>query len=234
MGLFNIDVYGVNSRYFDRSNRLKFYKEYIDLMPPEAVLFPKYIKQGKSVLDLGAGAGRTTFHIRKLTDKVYGTDISDAMIKAAKEKYLDINFQVIDACNIDFPDDHFDVVVFSFNGLSLIYPEENRRAAINEINRVLKKNGIFIFSSANRFFPLAPYSMLNLILTKIVMGFSSKYKIHITRHGMLVIYETTPKEETALLGEMGFTLLETAALAEKVTFWGYKPDALTYYAFKKN
>jgi ubiquinone/menaquinone biosynthesis C-methylase UbiE len=233
MGFFNIDVNGINTRYFASDNRLKFYNEFHDLFSPEKVFFQKYIKSGQAVLDLGCGAGRATVHIHKLTDNVIGTDISATMIESAKEKYRDIDFRVMDASVIKFPDCSFDVVVFSYNGLCCLYPEEKRLMTIREINRVLKKNGVFIFSSNNRFFPFAPYSLLNLIVTKLYMGFSSKYKIHITRNGIWIIYETTQKEETALLEEMNFELLEMIPMTEKVTFWGYKPVVMTYYAFEK-
>jgi ubiquinone/menaquinone biosynthesis C-methylase UbiE len=233
MSIFALDVDGLNKKYFSSGNRLAFYKEFRNLMPPEDVLFPKYIKKGLSVLDLGCGVGRTTSRIYEMSRKVIGTDISEAMITLAKERHHNIDFRVMDASHLDFPDSAFDVVVFSYNGLCCLYPENKRLKTIQEIGRVLKKNGVFIFSSANRFPPWAPYSMVNLILTKLIMGFSTNYKIHLTRHGVFVIYETTSEEEIDLLQGMNFELLEMVPLSEKVSFWGYKPNTLTYYAFKK-
>ncbi len=229
-----LDINKINCMFYSGGAQVNFYKnEYIELMPPEKVLFPKYIKRGHSVLDLGCGTGRTTSYIHTIAEKIIGTDISEAMIETAKGKFKDIDFRVMDASRLEFPDNTFDIVVFSFNGLCLLYPEELRIKSIKEIYRVLKKNGVFIFSSHNRYPPLTLSSIVNLIITKLFMGFSSKYKIHLTRCGISVNYETSPKEETALFQNMNFELLDIIPMTQKITFWGYKPAVLTYYAFKK-
>lgn len=230
----NLDVNKINCRYFGRGTQLKLHKEkFLGLLPPEEILFPKYIAGDHSVLDLGCGAGRTTSYIRKITGKVVGVDLSETLIEAAEEKYPDVDFKVMDAGKMDFPDNSFDVVVFSYNGLCYVHPEAKRMAAISEIRRVLKKDGIFIFSSFNRFFSCTLYSILNLVVTKTLMGFSSKYTIHLTRYGITVNYETTPEEETTLFQNMGFELIEQVPMTERVGMWGYKPAVLTYYAFRK-
>lgn len=228
------DINKINCNYFSRGAQLDFYKEeFFDLLPPEKKLFPKYIHSGQSVLDLGCGAGRTTSHVHNITEKVVGIDLSEALIEAAINKYPDIDFRVMDASRLDFPDNSFDVLIFSNNGLCYVHPEEKRIIAIKEIKRVLKPGGIYIFSSFNRFFPLALYALVNLIVTKLLMGFSSKYTMHMTRHGITVNYETSPEEETNLFQGMGFELIEQVPMTERVGMWGYKPAVLTYYAFRK-
>lgn len=234
MGMTNRDVNRINCRYFSRGTQLKLHKEkFLGLLPPEEILFPRYIAGDCSVLDLGCGAGRTTSYIRKMAGTVVGIDLSEALIEAAKEKYPDMDFRIMDAGRMDFPDNSFDIAVFSYNGLCYVYPEEKRITAIKEVSRVLKKGGIFIFSSFNRFFPCTLYSILNLIVTKVFMGFASKYTIHLTRYGITVNYETAPAEETELFQSMGFELIEQVPMTERVGMWGYKPAVLTYYAFKK-
>lgn len=229
-----LDVNKINCRYFSRGTQLRLHKEkFLGLLLPEEILFPRYITGECSVLDLGCGAGRTTSYIRKMAGKVVGVDLSQALIEAAEEKYPDVDFKVMDAGKMDFPDNSFDVVVFSYNGLCYVHPEAKRMAAISEIRRALKKDGVFIFSSFNHFFPCTLYSILNLIVTKLFMGFSSKYTIHLTRYGITVNYETYPEEETNLFQGMGFELIEQVPMTERVGMWGYKPAVLTYYAFKK-
>ena len=58
-----------------------------------------------------------------------------------------------DASNLGLKDNSFDVVIFSFNGIDYIYPYIKRLAALKEIRRVLKTNGLFIFSSHNHCIP---------------------------------------------------------------------------------
>lgn len=234
MRTLHFDVNRINCSYFSKGAQLNFYKEkYMELLPPEKTLFPKYINSGQIVLDLGCGAGRTTVHVHALTEKVIGTDLSEVLIAVAKEKYKDINFKVMDASCIEFPENFFDCVVFSYNGLCYLYPEEKRNAAVREVHRVLKKNGYFIFSSFNRFFPWTLYSMINIIITRIILGFFTKYKIHLTRYGVTINYETSPEEEIQLFKTMSFKLIEKVPMAEKIGYFGYKPDISTYYVFQK-
>ena len=229
-----LDVNKINYMYFSRGEQLELFKEaYLDLLPPEEILFPKFIKSGDAVLDLGCGAGRTTLHIHTITDKVIGTDISDVMIQTAKGKYPGIEFRVMDASKIDYPDNHFDVIVFSYNGLCYLYPEEKRNASIKEIYRVLKNGGKFIFSSFTRYPPYTLSSIVNIIVTTIFMGIKTRYKIHLTRYGVTVNYETSSDEEIKLMRSMNFELDEVVPMKERVGFLGYTPDISTYYAFSK-
>ena len=155
------------------------------------------------------------------------------MIETAKEKNPGLEFRVMDASQIDYADDHFDVVVFSYNGPCYLYPEEKRQACMREVHRVLKSNGKFIFSSFTRYPPYTLSSLVNLVVTRLLMGLGTRYKIHLTRHGVTVNYETTPEEEVQLLESMGFALEEMIPMTEKVGFFGYTPYISTYYVFSK-
>lgn len=229
-----IDVNKINWKYFSRGDQLEFFKDkYLELLPPEKILFPKHITGKDIVLDLGCGAGRTTLPIHDLAREVIGTDISPPLIDMANEKYPDIEFKVMDASHIDYPDNYFDVVVFSYNGICYLYPEEKRNASIKEIHRVLKKHGKIIFSSFNRYPPYTLSSILNIIVTKILMGFNSKYKIHLTRYGVTINYETSPDEEITLWQDMNFELEEMVPMRERVGSLGYAPNVATYYVFRK-
>ena len=229
-----MDVNKINARYFSKGAQLELYKHfYLDLLPPEKILFPRYISGADKVLDLGCGAGRTTARIGELAGEVIGTDISAVMVETAQEKNPGLEFRVMDASKIDYPDEHFDVVVFSYNGPCYLYPEEKRQSSMREVHRVLKNNGKFIFSSFTRYPPYTLSALVNLVVTRLLMGLRTRYKIHLTRHGMTVNYETTPEEEVQLLESMGFALDEMIPMTEKVGFFGYTPDISTYYVFSK-
>lgn len=232
--MFSLDVNKINCRYFSRGTQLELYKDsYLELLPPEKLLFPKYVAGGDEVLDLGCGAGRTTVHLHQLAGRVLGTDLSEVMVATAREKYPELEFRAMDASALDLPERSVDVVVFSYNGLCYLHPEEKRLTALREIWRVLRPGGRFIFSSFNRYPPLTLSALLNIAVTKVLLGFRSNYKIHLTRYGITVNYETSPADETRLLEGMGFVLEEQVPMTEKVGMLGYRPQIATYYVFRK-
>jgi len=127
----------------------------VGLWQSEKHVFEKYIKKSDDILDLGCGTGRTTFALYKSGfEKIIGVDLTPEMIRKAKELnnhfQTKIEFNIGDALNLEFPDSIFDVVIFSFNGLMSIPKQSNRDKAIQEISRVLKESGVFIFTTHDR------------------------------------------------------------------------------------
>jgi len=137
---------------FSEKNVLKSYSDVVKkgLWKSEKKLFKKYFKRG-SLLDIGCGAGRTTIPLAKMGFKVTGIDITPAMIKKAKiiakEHKVNISYSVGDATALKFKNNSFDNVLFSFNGWNYIALEKQRLNALNEVYRVLKPKGHFIFTS---------------------------------------------------------------------------------------
>lgn len=124
----------------------------IELWASEKRIFPKYIKKDDKILDIGCGAGRTTFAMYKLGyHNIIGLDLSQAMINEAininASRDCNIDFIVGDATSLKFSDNMFDSVIFSYNGLMQIPMLENRLKAFKEISRVIKYGGYFIFTT---------------------------------------------------------------------------------------
>jgi ubiquinone/menaquinone biosynthesis C-methylase UbiE len=102
--------------------------------------------KGKTILCLGCGAGEECAHIKFLgAKKVIGVDISKSLIQKAKENYSELGFYVMDMEKLAFPKHSFDLV---YSSLVLHYVK-NWTKTLNEIKKVLKKKGIFLFSTHN-------------------------------------------------------------------------------------
>ncbi len=112
------------------------------------------------ILDVGCGGGRTTKALLNLGFDVIGLDIAANLIKPL-QKEIGLKRAVVgDAADLEFPQNSFDIVLFSHNGIDYLYPENNRRKAFSEINRVLKSGGFFIYSS--HIFRLIPFNRFTL------------------------------------------------------------------------
>ena len=120
------------------------------LTPCEQLLFQSHIQPGMSILDLGVGGGRTTSYLSKVASRYVGVDYSEAMIGACRRKFPGLDFLLADASNLSaFEDASFDAIVFSFNGLDSVVPDEKRSRCLRECWRVLRPAGVLIFSSHN-------------------------------------------------------------------------------------
>lgn len=99
-------------------------------------------------LEIAAGTGRVTRHIRELlppSAKLIASDISDDMLAVAKNKlsHLDIDWQNIDAQHLPFTDNSIDLVVCCFGYMFV----PDRPKAFAEAYRVLKPGGQFLFTT---------------------------------------------------------------------------------------
>jgi demethylmenaquinone methyltransferase / 2-methoxy-6-polyprenyl-1,4-benzoquinol methylase len=144
-------------------------------------------KKHRRVLDIGCGPGIICKDLLKLSDFVWGIDISPGMVRAAAKWFEGtvsnsrIRFEVGNAESLQFPDEHFDVVC-CVGVLRYLNSLEN---GLQEIYRVLKPGGTFVatfyyrfslnwFSSCFMYRPLLP--MILLAKSGSFRGCSSKYK----------------------------------------------------------
>ena len=100
------------------------------------------------VLEIAAGTGRVTRHIRERISpkaRLIASDISEEMLAVAKKKlsHLDIDWQHIDAQQLPFSDNSFDLVICCFGYMFVA----DKPKAFAEAYRVLRQGGHFIFTT---------------------------------------------------------------------------------------
>jgi ubiquinone/menaquinone biosynthesis C-methylase UbiE len=138
-----------------------------------------------NVLEVGCGAGMLARYLfEKHQMKVTGTDVDPEQIEVAKRFHKEnkrLNFFTADATDLPFKDSEFDLVL----SFMVMHHISNWKRAFEEINRVLKPEGIFIIKDLS-------YSQL----TSKLLGFwSNNYGIY------------TFDDLTLLLKEKNFSLV---------------------------
>ncbi|AJH17263.1 class I SAM-dependent methyltransferase [Bacillus mycoides] len=101
--------------------------------------FEQYVEKEVQVLDVGCGDGYGTYKLSLTGYKAVGVDLSEVMIQKGKERGEDPNLSFIkgDLSSLPFENEKFEAIM-AIN--SLEWTEEPLRA-LNEIKRVLKKDG---------------------------------------------------------------------------------------------
>jgi ubiquinone/menaquinone biosynthesis C-methylase UbiE len=112
----------------------------------------------KNILEYGCGPGSQAFNLAANGGNLYGIDIADAAIDLAKKEAIErgvadkTNFQVMNAEELTFEDDFFDLIC----GSGILH-HLDLELGLKEITRVLKKDGEAIF-----FEPLGHNLLINL------------------------------------------------------------------------
>ena len=107
------------------------------------------VKPGDKVLDLAAGSGDLSLEFAKkvgASGHVTMTDINEAMLDVGRKKLTNkgivgnIDYAIVNAEELPFPDNHFDCISISF-GLRNV---TNKTQALSEMARCLKPGGRMI------------------------------------------------------------------------------------------
>lgn len=121
---------------------IEHYQRYLSVLP---------LIENKIVLDAACGEGYGAHILSSAAKKVTGIDISYDAVNRAVEKYGDtekLSFCVGSVARLPFPDESMEVVV-SFETIEHI-SEKLQYQFLEEIGRVLKKDGILIMSTPNK------------------------------------------------------------------------------------
>lgn len=137
----------------------------------EIRIFGEVLDADDHVLELGCGEGRITSYIEPMVGHLTAVDIAPGMVYAATERLDEPDLAIADASELPFDDDTFDTVLFPFNGIDYLSPSEQRRRTIDEVQRVLKPGGDFVFSSHNQFWiPINPIKWPSYLRKHVLTG----------------------------------------------------------------
>ncbi len=139
---------GVISKFYDRSLKIglslfgekKLRKRVIDIILP-------LIRRNDSILDLCCGTGTLTTMLAGSVHsdcKIVGVDLSEGQIFQAvrKNHFSNLEFKVMDASNLNFANESFNIVLIS----AALHEMDKllRSRVLQEVHRVLKKEGYLL------------------------------------------------------------------------------------------
>jgi ubiquinone/menaquinone biosynthesis C-methylase UbiE len=153
------DIAQHNQQVYSQTGIVDYYAQLSSLQAAEAQLIAHLETQlsQMAMLDLGVGAGRTTRHFAPRVADYTGIDYSAAMIAACTQTFAGwvthtgrpLTWQVGDARFLKtFPDQAFDLILFSFNGLDFMTHSE-RLQVLTDLHRLCRPGGYLCFSSHN-------------------------------------------------------------------------------------
>jgi 2-polyprenyl-6-hydroxyphenyl methylase/3-demethylubiquinone-9 3-methyltransferase len=147
--------------WWDGSQR--FLRLLHNLVPARLAHFDEIVGtwRGRTVLDLGCGGGFMSEALAKRGATVIGVDPSEAAIAAAQAhadaEGVAIDYRVGSGEAIPLPDAHADCVVC----VDVLEHVADLEAVLDEVARVLKPGGLFLFDTINRT-PLAALVIVHL------------------------------------------------------------------------
>ncbi len=96
------------------------------------------------LLDVGCGPGLLASQLARQDRRVVGIDYSEPMIKIARSRIRPgLEFNVMDAAQLSYPDDTFSGVVST----NLLYFVPDPRQVLREMSRVLRSGGLLTLSA---------------------------------------------------------------------------------------
>ncbi len=126
-------------------------------------------EKGMHVLEVGCGTGINLQFYQKFGCSVYGIDLSPSMVGFARKKFgRQVDIKLENASRMSYPRDFFDLVIAMLTLHEM--PDSIRPLVMNEMVRVMKKNGRLLLVD----FHPGPISFPQGWLSKIIILFFEK------------------------------------------------------------
>jgi len=125
---------------------------------------------GGRILEVGVGTGLSLSGYAR-TSRIFGIDISGPMLEKARERVAKLRLgnveglDIMDAENLAFPDESFDVVVAQYVVTAVPHPEK----ALDEFLRVLRPGGEIVITSR-----IGAETGLRSVIEKLLMPVTSR------------------------------------------------------------
>lgn len=142
----------INMKIMTTASVVSQYARPSGLSPAEQATLDRVapLAQGKPILDIGVGGGRTVEALRSISQDYLGIDYSQEMVDACRSRFPDARFEFADARALSaVADESIFLAVFSCNGIGMV-SHADRLQILREVLRVLQPGGIFVFSTHNR------------------------------------------------------------------------------------
>lgn len=150
---------------------------------------------GRHVLDLACGNGRWLSRFRP--GHYTGLDLNEQMLAQARRHYPEAEFVRGDMTNLPFGDGTFDGVVSLFGAMGHL-PVEGQRRMVGETQRVMKTDGVAIFTNGNVW---SPFNVPLLLRGHRVRIEGVPVRVH----------SSTPRSFERALEAAGFEVLELSS-----------------------
>jgi len=110
------------------------------------------------IIDIGCGTGRHSIELSKRGYSVTGIDLSDSLLKKAREKAtqngVQVDFLKYDARNLPFNKQFDAAIMMCEGGFPLMETDEMNYEILKNVSKSLKGNAKFIFTTLNVLVPI--------------------------------------------------------------------------------
>jgi SAM-dependent methyltransferase len=105
--------------------------------------------RGLPILDVGVGAGRTSWSLRLLSDSYVAIDAAPRMVELCRHNHPGVDVRLADVRDLTaWPEGSFGLTLFSNNGLDVL-DHAGRARALRELARVTQPGGYVVYPTHN-------------------------------------------------------------------------------------